>query len=77
MITPMLCIIHHLFQYQNCLLLGQLYIIDLALRIIRQRNDNARDHMIKLRGTHEDAFIYKRHARAAHMKVYYELTYYL
>lgn len=56
-------------QYQSYQLLGQLYIIDLALRIIRQRNDNERDHLIKMRGSHESTFTYQKHARSSEKKV--------
>lgn len=53
----------------STLLLGQLYVIDVALRYIRDRNDTQRDHMISLRGANEKNFLFQKHARSATKKV--------
>lgn len=62
-------VLSNILQYLSLLLLGQLYVIDLALRIVRQRNDNIRDHLIKLRGSHEHTLTYQIQAASAKRKV--------
>lgn len=57
------------FQYLSTLLLGQLYVIDVALRYIRERNDTQREHMISLRGANENNFLFKKHEKSAKKRV--------